>query len=151
MLMLALTPIILLIITLFGLKLPLTKAAPITFSYTLVLTWLKWDLSPTALVGVVLKSGLLTLDVMVILFDEYRLIRNKMGNICLTLLRTILSGSNAIDSVIGATKKQLLLFEPFSKRKRTELKPFTARRFYGPKNCMPSTRPRWRRSSRRPA
>ena len=68
MLMLALTPIILLIITLFGLKLPLTKAAPITFSYTLVLTWLKWDLSPTALVGVVLKSGLLTLDVMVILF-----------------------------------------------------------------------------------
>jgi lactate permease len=68
MLILALTPILLLIITLFGFKLPLTKAAPITFSYTLILTWIKWDLSLTALVGVISKSGLLTLDVMVILF-----------------------------------------------------------------------------------
>jgi lactate permease len=67
MLILALTPILLLVLTLFGLKLPLTKAAPITFSYTLFLTWWKWDLSLTALVGVISKSGLLTLDLMVIL------------------------------------------------------------------------------------
>jgi lactate permease len=68
MLILALTPIIFLILTLFGLKLPLTKAAPMTFAYTLMLTWIKWDISTANLVGVMAKSGLLTLDVMVILF-----------------------------------------------------------------------------------
>lgn len=62
------TPIFLLIILLFGLKWPLTKAGPAVFFYTLLLTWFKWNVSASILFGVLSKAGLLTLDVMIILF-----------------------------------------------------------------------------------
>jgi lactate permease len=64
---LSLSPILLLIFMLFWLRLPLTKAAPLTFIYTLLLTWFEWGLSFPAFMGVILKSGLLTIDVMIIL------------------------------------------------------------------------------------
>lgn len=68
MFVLALTPIFLLIVLLFGLKWPLTKASPSIFIYTLVLTWFKWDISVSHLFGILMKAGLLTFDMMLIIF-----------------------------------------------------------------------------------
>jgi lactate permease len=67
-LLLSFTPIVFLFLTLFYCKWPLTKAAPATFVYTLILTWLKWDLSLPLLASLTLKSALLAIDVLVILF-----------------------------------------------------------------------------------
>lgn len=68
MFVLALTPIVLLVVLLFWFKWPLSKAAPSIFIYTLLLTWFKWDVSAYQFLGIFFKAGLLTLDVVLILF-----------------------------------------------------------------------------------
>ncbi len=64
---LAITPI-LLIIVLMLMRLPLKKAAPITFLYTLVLAYFYWKVTNPALFGSTLRGLLVAIDISIIIF-----------------------------------------------------------------------------------
>lgn len=64
----AISPILLLITLLLFMKWNLTKAAPLVFFYTVVLTVLFWDLPYQAVLSAVLKSTFLSFEILIIVF-----------------------------------------------------------------------------------
>ena len=66
-LLLALSPVLLIVILLL-LRKPLTKAAPITFLYTLVITLTIWKMTPQVVAASTLKGLLVGIDILLIIF-----------------------------------------------------------------------------------
>lgn len=67
-LLMALSPVIVIILLLLVFKKPLFVAAPITFAYTLAIVLAVWEISPVLALGSSLKGILVGLDIIIIIF-----------------------------------------------------------------------------------